>query len=508
MTRVSSVSALALMALSQPAFADVTAQQAWDNLQAYMQGFGYTVTATATASGDGLAVTGISVAVPIPEDESTLTMGLPDLTYTDKGDGSVDVTIPESAPMTIAFAEDGKPAEGLVTVMMTQSGLSMNISGTPEEMVYTYTAETLGLTLDSIKDGETMLPPDVVRGSVSMGPLDGSSKVSTSGGVVTIAQEMSYGDLAYDFAFNDPEDQASHGALKGSLKGLSAAGSTSMPEGANFEDPAAVFAAGLAVDATMTHMGGSTEFDFQDGSDIVKGTLSSTGGELGFAMSQDSLSYALSAMGQTVSMMVPDMPFPIEAKFGEAGFNMEMPLSASEEPQPASLSILLSEFTMADMLWGIFDPGQVLPRDPATIGVTVDAEVTPFVNLMDPEDMASVEAGETLPGELNSLTISELVVQAIGARIAGSGDFTFDNEDLESFDGMPRPEGVLNLEISGVNGVIDKLIQMGIVQEQDAMGARMMLGMFTVPGSAPDTATSKIEVNAEGQVLANGQRIK
>lgn len=40
------------------------------------------------------------------------------------------------------------------------------------------------------------------------------------------------------------------------------------------------------------------------------------------------------------------------------------------------------------------------------------------------------------------------------------------------------------------------------------MGARMMMGLFAVPGEGEDTLNSKIEVNGEGHVLANGQRIR
>jgi len=36
----------------------------------------------------------------------------------------------------------------------------------------------------------------------------------------------------------------------------------------------------------------------------------------------------------------------------------------------------------------------------------------------------------------------------------------------------------------------------------------MMMGLFARPGEAEDELISTIEVNAEGQVLANGQRIK
>ena len=49
---------------------------------------------------------------------------------------------------------------------------------------------------------------------------------------------------------------------------------------------------------------------------------------------------------------------------------------------------------------------------------------------------------------------------------------------------------------------------MGMASEEDVMGARMMMGMFTVPGEGDDSLQSTIEVNAEGHVMANGMRLK
>jgi PPE-repeat protein len=113
-----------------------------------------------------------------------------------------------------------------------------------------------------------------------------------------------------------------------------------------------------------------------------------------------------------------------------------------------------------------------------------------------------------VPGELNALTINELLVSAAGAKLSGTGDFTFDNSDLATFDGVPAPTGEANLELSGANGLMDKLIQMGLMSDSDAMGARMMMGMLAVPGEGEDTLKSKLEINGEGQIMANGQRIK
>ena len=106
------------------------------------------------------------------------------------------------------------------------------------------------------------------------------------------------------------------------------------------------------------------------------------------------------------------------------------------------------------------------------------------------------------------MTTNDLLVSMIGAKLTGTGAFTFDNADMQTFPGMPRPEGFVELALTGANAVLDKLIQMGFVSDNDAMGARMMMGMFAVPGEGEDSLKSRIEINEQGQVLANGQRIR
>ena len=129
-------------------------------------------------------------------------------------------------------------------------------------------------------------------------------------------------------------------------------------------------------------------------------------------------------------------------------------------------------------------------------------------DLLDPAQMEAVDRGEAMPGELNAVTLNALTVRAAGAELTGEGAFTFDNSDLETFDGMPAPEGSVDLALSGGNGLLDKLVNMGLLPEEQAMGARMMMGLFAVPGAGEDSLTSKIEVKSDGQILANGQRLK
>jgi hypothetical protein len=96
----------------------------------------------------------------------------------------------------------------------------------------------------------------------------------------------------------------------------------------------------------------------------------------------------------------------------------------------------------------------------------------------------------------------------VGARFEGSGDLTLDNTDKTTFPGFPKPVGSISFTLDGANALIDKLVSMGLIPADQAMMPRMMMGMITVPNDGPDSLKSTIDLTADGQVLANGQRIK
>jgi hypothetical protein len=124
--------------------------------------------------------------------------------------------------------------------------------------------------------------------------------------------------------------------------------------------------------------------------------------------------------------------------------------------------------------------------------------------LVDIFDPAIADAPmDAAPGEIHALTVNEILLRLAGAELTGSGDFTVNNDAP-----MPMPAGTLNLQLTGGNALIDKLVQMGLLPEDQAMGARMMLGLFARPGGGEDTLVSEITVQEDGAVLANGQRIR
>ena len=504
MKRMTGASTLALVAMTGWAQADVTPQQVWDNLEQYLTGFGYDVTATEALDGDTLTVSDITFLAPMPEGTGAMSVELGEIVLTGRGDGTVSVAFPETMPIRIRSKEGAEPVD--ITLDYTQQNLQMIVSGTPEAMDWDYTADQLGFSMDGVGVTDDSGAEASSRFEATMGPVRGNSDVTSTDGTQTIVQSADFGDLRYEFAVD--EAGSGGGIFTGTMTGLAMEGTTTIPEGIDMEDMVAALQAGFGGSGRFTHQGGQLSFSVDNEGDITRGETTSTSGVIDVSITSEGLRYLLGGTGTTLSMTVPNFPFPISAQWAESGFDLLMPATASETPQDAALGITLSGFTMADALWALFDPGSVLPRDPATVVIDLAAQVTPFVSLLDPEAMTGVETDGTVPGELNALTLETLRIEAAGAQLTGTGDFTFDNSDLETLGGFPRPAGKIDLAVKGQNALIDRLIQMGLLAEEDAMGARMMLGMFTVPASEPDSATSTIEVTDEFHIIANGQRIQ
>ena len=90
--------------------------------------------------------------------------------------------------------------------------------------------------------------------------------------------------------------------------------------------------------------------------------------------------------------------------------------------------------------------------------------------------------------------------------VTGTGALTFDNTDLVTFGGMPAPTGQIDLKLVGGNTLMDKLVAMGLLPEDQAMGFRMMLSMFA-NATGEDELSSVLEFK-DGGFFANGQRLQ
>jgi hypothetical protein len=79
-------------------------------------------------------------------------------------------------------------------------------------------------------------------------------------------------------------------------------------------------------------------------------------------------------------------------------------------------------------------------------------------------------------------------------------------EGLEN--GFAGAVGSASFKLAGANTLLDRLISLGLIDQQQAMMARMTLGSAAVPGEGDDVLVSEIELTPEGGIVANGQRLR
>ena len=499
-------STLAIFLSGSVGWADVTADQVWSDFKEYLESVGYTVEGTEQASGGTLTISNLALAMDMPDQSGSSRMALDSITFAETGDGRVRVSVPDSMPITFSATSPEFGGEDIAGVIEhTQSGFDMIVSGDPDNMVYDYSADTLAFALNSLTVGGEAIAIDEARMQFS----DMSGNSTTRGSDLRqITQTMSIATMSFALDMAHPEDPSGRISASGGLENLGFDGEIALPADVDLTDVAAAMQAGFSVDGGYTYENGASEFSFTGEGEVVEGNTTSAAGALAVRMNRDLLEYAAQANGiamQFTGTQIP-MGIPVSVDIGTAGFKMLMPVGQSEEPADFALGLTLADVTASDMIWAFLDPTAQLPRDPATIEIDLTGKARMTQDLMDPQAMA-MAAGDP-PGELHALTVQALTLAIGGARLTGNGDFTFDNEDLSTFPGMPKPTGALDLELTGGNALLDTLVAMGMLPQEQAMGARMMLGLFARPGDGPDNLTSRIEVNEEGQVLANGQRLR
>ncbi|TDK46211.1 DUF2125 domain-containing protein [Antarcticimicrobium luteum] len=496
--------ALILSCAANGALADLAAQDVWSDWRGYLSAAGYQITASESMSGGTLTVSDLSMALQMPEDQGTVSILLDRLEFTENGDGTVNVVMPARMPLTFDVTDGTDQVTAVIG--LTQTGAAMVVSGAPDDMTYNYTAARIAVALDTLTVEGDLLPPEVLRMTASLSNVISSTRMRLTD-MRNYEQDMKAADVSYDMAFDDPESEDA-ATFRGSMQKLGFEGSGTMPLQMDATDLPQMLKAGFGFDGTFTYAAGNGDMSGTGDGEAFAVTSTSEGGMASVAMDAAHLAYEVSQNQSRITMETAELPFPIAIAMQKAAFALDIPVASSEAQQPFAFGLTIADFTMPEQLWGIFDPGAILPRDPATIIVDLSGKVRLLADLLDPAIAETIEGSDTPPGELHALTINALRVSAAGAELTGSGDFTFDNSDMESFDGIPAPSGTASLALSGANGLIDRLIQMGLMSDEDATGARMMMSMVAVPGDGPDTLNSEIVINDQGQILANGQRLK
>ena len=498
------VSAAALIVSASAAFADVTAADVWAQWKDYFGRSGQTLTTgSENQAGDTLTVTDLAISADTPE--TTYTVKMDKVTFKENGDGSVDVTLPASYPVVLDIhPQDGTASKA--TLDVDQSGLKITASGTPDAIGYDFAGDSLALSLASFEspdaadakaDGKLTL--NGVKGTYQFGAGDPQP--------FTSSLDATSVDLMLDITASSA-DGGGRTKVSGTVADLKSQSTGAMPNGVDYADMTKSVAAGFAVQGGITYGKADYDVESQNNPDSFTAKVGMGSGGADFGISSDGLNYATNGTDMDVTVTGSSIPVPqLTMKMAQSAFGLKMPIVKSDTPQDVAALVKMIDFTVGDEIWGMIDPGGGLPHDPATLILDVKGTANWLVNIMS-SDAESGMADAKTPIEIQALNVDQLQLKAVGADLTGTGAFTFDNTDTTTYGGMPAPQGKLDLKLVGGNGLIDKLVTMGMLPQQQAMGAKMMLGMFAKPGDGPDTMTSTIEVKKDGSILANGQQIR
>ena len=492
--------ALFVCLLGTTALADVSAKDVWSDWQQSLSIYGDEGVTIDSESMDGgtLTVSGIGMYMDGPD--NTVTATIPELTFTENGDGTVSVGFPAEMPITVVT----KPYFGdpeTIEMAVRQSGLSITAGGSAEEITYEMSADSYGLTVDSISSGDQMMDTDI---GISLNGMSGTY-VSSTGNLRTVDYDLNADNVTAVVDVTDP-DSGGRLVFNGTIDGLATAAVISTPLDMDMDNPETMFVNGFSMSGGYTFGATNYDFSFNERGDSAEGTASAAGGELAFSMDFTGVSYTAASNNIQVAVASSELPFPVEATLDSYGINVLIPLSSTDQPTDFALGANITGLAVNDMIWSMVDPGQMLPRDPATVDFDITGTAKLFFDILDPAQEQQMMMAD-MPGEVNSVTLNNLLISIAGAELVGDGAFTFDSTDMSTFPGFPRPEGQVNLGLSGANGLMDSLVSMGLLPEDQAMGARMMMGVFATP-VGDDQLTSTLEINAQGHVLANGQRLQ
>lgn len=488
------------------AFADVTPEQVWQSWQDLSLSAGQTITAVSTVrEGNVLIVQDVNITSDVESVSSNSSIS--EMKFSDNGDGSVNITMSDDQVMNIVTkavpGTDG-PGESKSTVSISHPGMTIVASGAPEALNYAIDAPTMVVKLLSIEGADGVaVNTDInvvltgLAAKYVMEPGSDATKLDSDfiakTMVLTVegkgSADGSDGTVVIEFA-----DFA--GKTKGNFVGAEA-----------MQDMAAAMKAGFTVDGGISYKSMKIDFDGNDAAGPSKLSGVGADGNLTFVLDKSRMQYGLDTKGVNFTVASADIPFP-ELKFGfaEAAFNFELPVGTSDVPTDFAFLTRLVDFTISDEVWGMVDPAGTLPRDPATVIVDAKGKVRMTTDLFDQTAMDAL--GDIPPGELHALDVAELKVAAAGALLTGAGAFTFDNSDTTTYPGMPLPTGKIDLKLNGGNGLMDKLVAMGLMSAEDVMGAKMMIAIVANAGpEGTDELTSTIEIK-DKVLSANGQPLQ
>ena len=480
------------------AHAALTADQVWQSWKDGAAQAGLTVAAATESNAGGvLTLNGVTVVPTGKEGASPLTIS--DMKLTEQSDGTV--TIEPGASIGIASGEGATAAK----IDVVHDGLVITASENAGGVKYDFQAASLNVNYDVSSEGYSFATdpnaaPPVVKntGKVGFETLTGSY-TDTPGANRTFGLNLQAVKFLFDSASDDPGTEMKVNSTSETAD-FTAGLNVTLPSTTPISDLPGMAGFRKALDEgfalTATFGQGESKATTKQENEFFPYEMSMTtaGGKADIAFAKDKMTMVSESGSVHMIATGAAFPAPMELSIAQSSMDMNVPVIATA-PQDLWLKLKLDQLALSDGVWGMFDPGAALKRDPLDLNIDVSGRST-----LDLIAMAEAEetGGQPPIPQAEKLDINDITLKVAGAALNATGAFTFDQ--------MMMPLGNAKVNVDGANALIDGLIKTGLVQESDASGVRMMMAMFMKPsGNGDDSLVSEIEVKEGMQIMVNGQ---
>ncbi|MCY4304221.1 MAG: hypothetical protein OXC62_05495 [Aestuariivita sp.] len=483
------------IALSSNAQADLSVHDVWSAWRNFYTESGFKFKGQEQISNNEITIDDATLTAANRRNTSSIEIKLGTLKFS-KDKNAVNISLANEMPITIIEKSDSKEVLE-ASLIANVEDFEMSADGSPSEIRFRYSASAANITLNKLKLTSLFGFSSTPRLKITQKNIAGTtlyknmslamSKHTISGDLTTM--DIFLSDSSKDYiAFVGSNDHflfESTGASPMTMQ--SNIIFKQVEDGYNSEGKLKIGPLSLSL-ATQENQ---RKFSLQSSAETNSLSYNITSAGIHYTINQSNLTY---------SIIDNQLPFPILANTAQIALELLFPIFAAEKKQDFNLLVNLDSITLKDEIWDQFDPQNNILRYPANLIIDITGQLQLQKNLYEIETNQSTFINPQLPTILHTLNFNEIMLNAFDAGVRGTGNFSFDNK--------MQPIGSLDLEITGSNQLLDKFVEIGVIQLSEVFLIRSMLSLFTIPGNDQDILSSRIEINDKGQIFANGQRLQ
>ena len=483
--------------------AELSTREVWDNLKKLLETGGYQVIGQEVSAGSDLSIKNVQIFFEVDK-QTDIIFDIKSMNLTRNSDGFIYVSLPEEIYVQYLNKDEfGYETEAKILVRARE--LEFKASGELFDVLYELTASSAGFVLVELLDNG--VPSPDFSAQIEFVLTDVNSTITSTGGSKIEVKSLlsaSGASIKGGVSLLNAPVKVNFNYVMDQLKSSSV---SNEPKVSLDEDLELALAKGFSA---------TSNFNFDSSEMNLNATT--PGGPLSilFTTGPSSLTSAISQSGFFVqsdnekslfNLSLPSIGSDFELNFQEFSTSLNIPLLAKSGEQEFGMSVKLSGLNLSDAVWDLVDAGNLMPNDPASVkfsleGSTILDEGLTRETIIENQNLGPLEFGKILRFKLK-----EFLLSALGITVEANGNFEFDNADLQTFEGFPRPTGTASLQIQGSDTFIDRLEDMQVFPSETIMGARMILALI-MRATGDDILSSEFEIDEKGKIYANGQRLR